>query len=692
MAKPKQVIAMSAPVAIEAAASEGDKKSPAKFVSTFYTGGKLNISGWDLPVVVDLAGLTNGKVLVANLDHDASKRVGNFSVANDGKSLVANGTATAHTAARDEVVQSAADGYQWQASLEVSPSRVEEFKAGKKFEANGQTFEGPAYVTRAGVLKGFAFVSHGADDNTTATIAASAANQKKGLHMKAEIKAWAESMGVDCDNLSAEQVATIEANYEGKNGKKAPVKASADPFEARKLEAQRRTEIKAYADSMAAKREGDLEWVESIEKMCDHAIEAKMGVTEFRIELQEAMAPQGFSVVTPRSRDAGVNSRILEAAVCMAGRLASDDDLVKKHRFTAQELEAAHDKFKGRIGLKQLFFIAAEANGYRSNYSSDITPEVQNAAFGYGGPRQIHGSGGFSTLSISTILSNVANKFMRDGFNAVDQTCLRISNIRNVTDFKTITTTSLTDGVIFEKVGPAGEIKHGTLGELTYSNKADTYAKMLAITRTDYINDDLGALTLVPKKLGNGAMKKLNDIFWTEFLALVGANFFATGNSNINTGAADMTIGGLKATEVIFMNQTNPDGTPLGLEPAILLVPTALKADAKALTDPMSQLITGASATLSNANPFRGRFRVESSPYISNSSYTGYTSQAWWMLANPGDCPVIEIAALNGRIEPTVETADAEFNVLGVQMRGYSDVGVKRQEYRGGVHADGNAS
>ena len=413
MAKAKQVIALSAPVAIEAAAADGEKKSPAKFVSTFYTGGALSISGWDMPVVVDLAGLTNGKVLVANLDHDASKRVGNFSVANDGRSLVANGTATAHTAAREEVVQSAADGYQWQASLEVSPSKVEEVKAGKKIEVNGRSFEGPLYVTRAGVLKGFAFVSHGADDNTTATIAATAAHLNKGSNMKAEIKAWAENMGVDVDNLNAEQEAAIVANYEGKAGKKSSVKAASDPFEARKLEAQRCTEIRSYADSMVDKRASDLQWVEAIAEMCDHAIDAKMGVQDFRIQLQEAMAPAGFSVVTPRSRDNGISNRVLEAAVCMAGRM-SDDDLVKKHRFTDQELQAAHDKFKGRIGLKQLFFVAAEANGYRSNYSSDITPEVQNAAFGYAGPRQIHGSG-FSTLSISTILSNVANKFMRDG-------------------------------------------------------------------------------------------------------------------------------------------------------------------------------------------------------------------------------------------------------------------------------------
>ena len=107
MAKAKQIIAMSAPGLDRGGGKRRRSKSPAKFVSTFYTGGALNIAGWDLPVVVDLAGLTNGKVLVANLDHNASQRVGNFSVANDGRSLVANSTATAATAARDEVVQSA---------------------------------------------------------------------------------------------------------------------------------------------------------------------------------------------------------------------------------------------------------------------------------------------------------------------------------------------------------------------------------------------------------------------------------------------------------------------------------------------------------------------------------------------------------------------------------------------------------
>ena len=62
------------------------------------------------------------------------------------------------------------------------------------------------------------------------------------------------------------------------------------------------------------------------------------------------------------------------------------------------------------------------------------------------------------------------------------------------------------------------------------------------------------------------------------------------------------------------------------------------------------------------------------------------------MLADPMELPVIAIAALFGNVMPTVDTAEADFNVLGVQMRGYSDVGVNQQEYRGGVYADGGAS
>jgi hypothetical protein len=599
-----QIIAMGAPVEIQAAEGESTK-GPRTFSSTFYTGGALSINGWDMPVVVDLAGLKAGKVLVANLDHDPTKRVGNFEVVNDGKQLVANGKATAATAARDEVVNSAADGYQWQASLEVNPGKVEELAKGKTAVVNGQEITGPAYITRTGTLKGFGFVSHGADDNTTATIAASAASSKKVKAMEPKFKAWIEAMGFDAETLSEDQVAGLQANFSGQQKKPAKQQnASDNPFEARKIEAKRRSEIRECADRVIELRNSDVEEIEAIEKMVEHAIEAKMDTRDFRLELSDAtMIPQGRTVKA-KNRDNRMTSEVIEAAVCQAGKLPGHEDM-----FSDQVLQAAHSEFRGRIGLNQIFMLAAEANGYRGNHSAKVTAEVQNAAFGMTG-RNIAASG-MSTIVIPTILSNVANKFLRVGWNAIDMTPLRIAKVRSVNDFKQITTVSLTGDLSFEKVGAAGEIKHGTLGEQSYNNQADTYAKMLAITRKDIINDDLGALTSVPQRLGRGAALKLNDIFWTAFLDNASTSWFHADNNNVNTAVADMTIGGLAATETIFMNQTDYDSKPLGSQPAILLVPTALKSSARTLM--ASELVIDGTATglQGNKNPFAGRFRVE---------------------------------------------------------------------------------
>ena len=285
-----KVIALSAPVTIPAGEGEGEKKGPAKFSTTFYTGGALNIEGWDLPVVVDLAGLGRGNVLVANLDHDRTKRVGNFDVANDGKTLVANGLASAATAARDEVVNSAIDGYQWQSSLEVNPHKVEEVKAGKTVEVNGQTFAGPLYVTRKGTLKGFGFVSHGADDNTTVSIAASAASTK-GKAMKAEVKTWVKAMlpSIDIESLTEDEVTNLESQYAGIHPEKPKKKLKLDDgIEAKQAEVERVDAITEIALTACDRRPYD---INAIKEMAQTAIDGKWTIEKFRLELLEASLP-----------------------------------------------------------------------------------------------------------------------------------------------------------------------------------------------------------------------------------------------------------------------------------------------------------------------------------------------------------------------------------------------------------------
>lgn len=684
IAKPERLVAMSAPV--EIAAAEPEVRGPRKFSVSAYTGGAMNLEGWDLPVVVDLSGLEPGKSLVANLDHKTAQRVGHVTgKTNDGKSLQLSGVVSAATAFAKEVVESADSGFVWQASIEAKPTKLVEIKAGKKVDINGQSFEGPLYHVKQSTLKGFAFVSHGADDNTEVIIAAQAASLKE-RKMDPKIKAWAESMGVDVDNATEDAIATIEANYAGRTTTKKKPNKAVDVIAAAREEDDRREKIADICAQTIADNPGrDGDFISKLELLTEQAIEAGWTPDKFDTEVLRATRPQAHTVFRGR-RDERVNNRVIEAALCLTGNLTGVDKV-----FDDQTLQAAHDRFPNGIGLKQLFLICAEANGYRGNYSSDITAEVQNYAFGMYSPRPTDiKAHGWSTISIATIISNTANKYLRDGWNAVDNTFMEIATIRSVRDFKEITTVSLTGDLMFEKVGKGGEIPHGTLGEETYGNKADTYAKMLAITRQDMINDDVGALTNVPRRLGRGSKLKLNDIGWAEFLD--NSTFFTAGNGNVNTGVADMTVGGLAATEAIFEAMTDPDGKPLGAMPTVLLVPTALKAAAMTLMS-SERLIDGTGTTIQgDANIWRGRFKVLSSPYLSNSAYTGYSASAYYMLGDKNDLPLIEIAALNGRVEPVIETADAAFNVLGVQMRGYSDVGVRLQEPRAGVRADGGSS
>jgi phage major head subunit gpT-like protein len=207
------------------------------------------------------------------------------------------------------------------------------------------------------------------------------------------------------------------------------------------------------------------------------------------------------------------------------------------------------------------------------------------------------------------------------------------------------------------------------------------------------INDDLGALTKIPQGLGRGAALELNTVFWTEFLA-DHATFFPTDASlgNYMEGAATaLSVASLTQGELLFLNQTDPDGEPLGVEPQILLVPNALNVTAASLMSDLEYRDTTASTKFTTGNPHRGKFTPVRSSYLSNATITGYSTTAWYLLANPSDVSMIEVVFLNGQQTPTIEDADADFNTLGVQMRGYFDFGVNKQEYRAAIKSKGAA-
>jgi len=568
--------------------------------------------------------------------------------------LIAEGVVSRDTGVAREVVASGKRGFPWQASIGAQVAQAEFIRAGKSVTVNAKTFEGPLYVARRTVLGEISFVDLGADGNTTATIAAQ--QQESDLMDETNDPQVTQTGDTNPTPQSTRQVRTDGNGTEANP----PVNPVAE------IRAQALTETKRIS---AIRRICAGRFLEIEEKAIAE------GWTEEKCELEKLRASRPKAPAVHTSETA-MGGQILEAACMLTAQLSKVEEL-----YDEKTLEAADRRFRGGIGLQELLLEAAWANGYTGRNFRD-NREVLRFAFGH------NLQAGFSSIDIGGILSNVTNKFLLEGFFSVERTWRNICAVRNVSDFKTVTSYRLIGKDQYEQVAPGGELKHGTLGEQAYTNKADTYGLLLAIDRRDIINDDLGAITTVPRKLGRGSGLKINDVFWSIFMN--NAAFFTAGNNNYLTGAdTALGIDGLTKAEVAFLNQVDPDGKPIGIMPAVILVPTALSAMGTMLFKSLEFRDTTANTKTPVANPHQGKFRVEVSRYLSNNQYPGFSDKAWYLLADPTDLPVIETAFLNGQESPTIETADADFNMLGIPMRGYHDFGVNLQEPRGGVKSKG---
>lgn len=646
---------LTATAVFEAASANesGSETALPRFRMLAYTGAPMRIAGWRFPVVIDLAGLAiPSQSRPIRFSHDPSAGVGHTdTIQIESGQLVATGVVSRDTVAAREVVVSSKNGFPWQASVGASVDEFEFVKERQSVIVNGQEHTGPINVVRKSTLSEISFVDLGADGLTNATVAALATNPDSNQYEEEPKMDASETEGP-----------TTEMNV--------PTVTPADAVMAN-----------SAVDEIRAQAAAEVTRIAAIGRLCAgrfpeveaKAIQEGWDPTRCELEVLRANRPRTPAV---HIQDKTINGRVLEAACLMAGRVDQIEGL-----FDDATLNAANDRFRGVIGLQELLLEAAWANGYSGRNFRD-SRAVLRYAFN---PTL---EAGFSTIDVGGILSNVANKFLLEGFFSVERTWRNICAVRNVSDFKTVTSYRLVGKDQYELVAPGGELKHGTLGNEQYSNKADTYGLLLSIDRRDIINDDLGAITTVPRKLGRGSGLKINDIFWSTFMN--NAAFFTVGNKNFLTGVdTALNIDGLTKSEVAFMDLTDTDGKPIGIMPSMILAPTALSAIGSQLFKSLELRDTTANAKFPIANPHQGKFRVEVSRYLANASYTGNSAKAWYLLAEPSDLPVIEVAFLNGQEAPTIETADADFNVLGVQMRGYHDFGVALQDPRGAIKSKG---
>ncbi len=589
-----------------------------RFSMLGYTGGVIRQAWSREPIVIDLAGMSVPSVIPIVFGHDYSlESVLGQGSASVSDTLVIDGSILAESEAAGQVVKLGDKGYQWQASVGADVDEQYLVADGDTAQINGQSFTGPLRVVSRSTLRECSFVTLGADAATAVTITASSAGESP---MSEETKA---ADGMPTGPMQSEE-------HSGPMPTGPSDVASAAPV------------VDVAAIRAAA--------VAEIKEEVTRAVKAEL--------LDGLRAGRGVAIHA--NKPALDEDQVTIAAMGIVGGLGKK---VEAQYGDSPMLEAAAKRSRS-IGLQDVLISAARKGGYDGVHkvSASNIGVILRAAF--------------ATHNISNILAATYGKYLLAGFEAVESVWEGISLVRPLNDLKAVTGVRLDGGFVFDEVGNDGKLKSADAGDATRTLQAKTYGRISSITRTDIINDDLGALTAVPRRLGRGAALKFNQVFWAAFESSNSSYYQAATAAAGNA----LAVGSLETAYTSYGSLTDPDGNPLGITPQILLVPKALSITANKIQTGNTLLASSLGSTSSRvvepqANVLAGKFTIVESAYLSSSS-------TWWLCADPNDLPTMEVGFLNGQRQPTVEQADADFDTLGIQVRGYYDFGVSKAESR----------
>ena len=680
-------------------ASNGAKP---KVVGVAYSGGKMNLPGWRHPVVVDLAGMEipESVPLLTNHENKTDSRIGIISAAVRNNVLEITGEIVSDSRDAADIIAQGKAGADWQLSIGADVKECELVKGSR--EVNGQEVEGPFYHIKKSTLREVSVVAVGADAHTNMKVNAkfNLVNQEgEAMNNKSETKSVS---AVSAPNDAAHPEKKPEPEQKPGNPANKPGEPEKKPDNAEKKPGQAAAEatppaIQASAGDVAATAreaaqnavKAERERISAIQAICDGEFpeierEAIAGgwtpevVTKKVLETIRAERPAAnVNISVKTAPEGGELRKTIEAAMCL--RVGVSADQLEKS-YGARTVEAGMAEMD--MPLKQLLIECMKLDGIP--YSRGFDNETIRAAF--------------SSVSLPGILSNVANKKLLQSYEAQPIIAMKLCSTGDLNDFKENDRFRLTDVGDLLPIAADGEIKDGGLIEESAKNQLDTYGKKFCLTRKMIINDDLGAFMKVPTAMGNRAARLIDQLFFSRLLSnpaqADGKALFSTNHKNLLSGASSaLSSDSLKKAIQLFLDQVDADGQPISVEPKYLLVPTALKHLAIELTQGATLIMSGtdnavrpALNVLSDEN-----LQVISSPYLGNSAYEGSSQTGWYLFGDPKTVDTWEIGFLKGKRTPTVERGETDFNTLGLWFRVYFDLGVREQDHRGMVKANGAA-
>jgi len=295
-----------------------------------------------------------------------------------------------------------------------------------------------------------------------------------------------------------------------------------------------------------------------------------------------------------------------------------------------------------------------------------------------------------STSDFPLILENVMNKSLAAGYEETPRTFLGLGRRGSVNDFRAKHTYRMGDAPSLLPLGENGEYQSGTISEAKESFAIDTFARLIGFSRKMLINDDMGALTNVPRSFGQAGSRLESDVVWglllnynfrlsaaANFKMRDGKTFFHADHNNLVTGAGSVL--GEAALSTIRQKgrkMKTLDGNFMNIMWNTFVFPEELETDDEKL------LINSIMATqVENINTFQGKYNFRVEPrlaVVSPTAFYGFTNMI----------DAFEYAYLAGE-EGMYTEINNSTNVDGMEILVRKDFGAGYVDERGAVKSAG---
>jgi phage major head subunit gpT-like protein len=300
-----------------------------------------------------------------------------------------------------------------------------------------------------------------------------------------------------------------------------------------------------------------------------------------------------------------------------------------------------------------------------------------------------------NSADFPNVLANVMYKVLIDKFKGVASPWKQYTTQSPLSDFKTNNRVLVGEANDLLEVSEQGDYADDTLSDYNYQIGLKTFGRKFSIGRQLIINDDLGAIRRQPERFGRAAArtlaKKVVAAIESDGNTYDGKTLFHNDHNN-KTNAAALANTQAGAAQVfagmaLMRNATEPSTSEkMGIQPKYLLTSPTNEGIAQQLirSAQIWPVSTNGGGTM---NPI-GSLQILIEPFLTSTTSA-------YIMADPNDCPVVEVGFLDGKDTPDLlmKRADTVNLAGGEDQWGYDfdeifykvryDFAVARAMYQG---------